>query len=92
MNKQRIGWIGSGVMGAPMCGHLLSAGYPACVTSRTRSKADALIEQGASWCETAAEVAAQAEIVFTTVGRPDEVRAVYFGEQMKRSRVSNCFI
>jgi 3-hydroxyisobutyrate dehydrogenase len=64
-----------------MCGHLLAAGYPLSVSSRTRSKADVLIEQGASWCETPAQVAAQADIVFTTVGRPDEVREVYFGEQ-----------
>lgn len=81
MSKQKAGWIGTGVMGMPMCGHLLSAGYAVSVTSRTRSKADALIEQGASWCETPAEVAAQADIVFTTVGRPEEVREVYFGDQ-----------
>ena len=81
MGKQKAGWIGTGVMGAPMCGHLLSAGYPLSVSSRTRSKADALIEQGASWCETPAQVAAQSDIVFTTVGRPDEVREVYFGEK-----------
>jgi len=79
--KQKVGWIGTGVMGMPMCGHLLSAGYAVSVTSRTRSKANALIQQGASWCETAAQVAAQADIVFTTVGRPEEVREVYFGEQ-----------
>ncbi|MBT8128455.1 MAG: NAD(P)-dependent oxidoreductase, partial [Gammaproteobacteria bacterium] len=36
MSRQSIGWIGTGVMGAPMCGHLLSAGYTVCVTSRTR--------------------------------------------------------
>lgn len=81
VSKQKAGWIGTGVMGMPMCGHLLSAGYAVSVTSRTRSKADALIEQGASWCETPAEVAAQADIVFTTVGRPEEVREVYFGDQ-----------
>ena len=81
MGKQKAGWIGTGVMGAPMCGHLLSAGYPLSLSSRTRSKADALIEQGASWCETPAQVAAQSDIVFTTVGRPDEVREVYFGEK-----------
>jgi len=80
VSKQKVGWIGTGVMGAPMCGHLLSAGYPLTVTSRTRSKADALIEQGARWCESPAETAAQADIVFTTVGRPEEVREVYFGE------------
>jgi 3-hydroxyisobutyrate dehydrogenase len=81
VNKQRVGWIGTGVMGGPMCAHLLAAGYPVSVTSRTRSKADGLIKQGASWCDAPAQVAAQSDIVFTTVGRPDEVREVYFGEQ-----------
>ena len=51
--KTRIGWIGLGVMGAPMCGHLLRAGYAMRVTTRTRSKAEALIEQGAEWADTA---------------------------------------
>jgi 3-hydroxyisobutyrate dehydrogenase len=68
-------------MGLPMCGHLLSAGYPLSVTSRTRSKADTLTAQGANWCETPAEIAARSDIVFTMVGRPEEVREVYFGEQ-----------
>ena len=76
MNKPRVGWIGTGVMGAPMCGHLLSAGYPVSITSRTRSKADALITQAAVWCDTPAQVAAQSDIVFTTVGRPEEGRDV----------------
>jgi len=80
MSSQSVGWIGTGVMGQPMCGHLLSAGYPVNVTSRTRSKADVLIGQGACWCETPSQVAAQSDIVFTMVGRPDEVREVYFGE------------
>jgi 3-hydroxyisobutyrate dehydrogenase len=73
-----IGWIGTGVMGAPMCGHLLAAGYPASVYSRTRSKTDALLVQGARWCDSPAEVAANSGIIFTMVGTPDEVRAVYF--------------
>ena len=81
MSKQKVGWIGTGVMGAAMCGHLLSAGYPVRVSSRTRSKTDALFEQGAGWCETSEQLAAQVDIVFTTVGSPDEVRQVYFGEQ-----------
>jgi 3-hydroxyisobutyrate dehydrogenase len=79
-NKQTLGWIGTGVMGAPMCGHLMSAGYPLNVTSRTRSKTEALLEQGASWYATPAEVAAHSDIVFTMVGKPAEVRDVYFGE------------
>jgi 3-hydroxyisobutyrate dehydrogenase len=80
-NKPRIGWIGTGVMGASMCGHLLAAGYAASVYSRTRSKAGPLLAQGAAWCDTPAVVAAQSEIVFTTVGRPEEVREVCFGDQ-----------
>jgi 3-hydroxyisobutyrate dehydrogenase len=78
--KQILGWIGTGVMGAPMCGHLIAAGYPLNVTSRTRSKTDALVAQGARWHATAAEVAAHSDVVFTMVGTPDEVREVYFGE------------
>jgi 3-hydroxyisobutyrate dehydrogenase len=81
MNKKlTVGWIGTGVMGVPMCGHLIVAGYPVNVTSRTRSKADALVEHGARWYATPAEVAAHSDIVFTMVGKPDEVREVYFGE------------
>ena len=81
VNKLTVGWIGTGVMGAPMCGHLMAAGYPVNVISRTRSKADSLVEQGARWYATPAEVAAHSDIVFTMVGKPDEVRAVYFGKQ-----------
>jgi 3-hydroxyisobutyrate dehydrogenase len=81
MSKPALGWIGAGVMGLPMCGHLLSADYAVRLNSRTRSKADALLKQGAVWCESAAQVAASSDIIFTMVGRPDEVREVYFAEQ-----------
>ncbi|MGB5520878.1 MAG: NAD(P)-binding domain-containing protein, partial [Gammaproteobacteria bacterium] len=81
MSKPGLGWIGAGVMGVPMCGHLLSAGYSLRINSRTRSKADALITQGAAWCESPAQVAACSDIIFTMVGRPGEVRDVYFAER-----------
>lgn len=74
----KIGWIGAGVMGEPMCGHLLDAGYAVSIYSRTRSKADSLIGRGASWCESPAAVAGCSEVLFTMVGTPDEVRDVYF--------------
>ena len=77
----QIGWIGTGLMGASMCGHLVAAGYPVRVHSRTRGKADDLVEKGAVWCDTPAAAAAPAEIVFTMVGKPDEVHDVYFGTQ-----------
>lgn len=77
----RIGWIGTGVMGASMCGHLLAAGYPATVTTRTRSRADALIDAGAEWAPTPADVAAASDVVFTMVGFPSDVREVLLGDQ-----------
>jgi 3-hydroxyisobutyrate dehydrogenase len=79
--KIRLGWIGAGVMGAPLCGHLLTAGYPLYINSRTRAKTEALIAQGAHWCESPAAVAAQAEVIFTMVGSPAEVQQAYFADQ-----------
>ena len=76
----RIGWIGTGVMGAPMCGHLIDAGYRLTVFTRTREKASALLDRGAGWAATPAEAAAQSDAVFTMVGFPSDVREVYFGE------------
>ena len=46
--KTRIGWIGTGVMGSSMCGHLMAAGYRVTVYNRTRAKAEALLEKGAA--------------------------------------------
>jgi 3-hydroxyisobutyrate dehydrogenase len=75
----RIGWIGTGVMGASMAAHLLAAGHELTVTSRTREKAQALLDAGATWAETPAAVAARSDVVFTMVGYPDDVRAVMLG-------------
>ena len=72
----RIGWVGTGVMGASMCRHLLDAGYPVTVTTRTRAKADELVAAGAVWVDTPAEVAAASDIVFSMVGYPADVRDV----------------
>ena len=81
MTSQRIGWIGTGVMGASMCGHLLAAGNRLTVFSRTRDKAATLLEKGASWAATPKDVAQQSDIVFTMVGFPEDVRKVILGEQ-----------
>ena len=75
-----IGWIGTGVMGSSMCGHLLTAGYRVTVHSRTRSKAQSLLDRGAQWAESPHEVAAASDVLFTMVGFPQDVRAVYFNE------------
>ncbi|MBC8114299.1 MAG: NAD(P)-dependent oxidoreductase, partial [Candidatus Saccharimonas sp.] len=49
--KTRVGWIGTGVMGSSMVGHLMTAGYSASVFTRSKEKADALIGRGAKWAE-----------------------------------------
>jgi 3-hydroxyisobutyrate dehydrogenase len=78
-DKPTLGWIGTGVMGAPMCGHLLDAGHPMRITTRTRSRAADLEARGASWCDTPAEVAAGADVTFAMVGFPNDVRDVFLG-------------
>jgi len=74
-----IGWIGTGIMGASMVGHLLRAGHPVTVHSRTKSKAESLLAAGARWAESPAEAAAGVDVVCSNVGLPAEVEAVYFG-------------
>ena len=75
----RVGWVGAGVMGAAMCGHVLDAGYEVSLTSRTKSKAEELIERGATWADTPAEVAASSDVTFAIVGYPSDVRQVFLG-------------
>src|SRR5207237_1059186 len=76
----RLGWIGTGVMGASMCGHLLGHGFPVTVTTRTRARAEGLLEAGAAWADTPAGVADASDIVFSMVGYPDDVREVLLGD------------
>lgn len=78
-NTAKIGWVGAGVMGAPMCGHLVDAGYEVRVTNRTRQRALPLMERGAKWCATPAEAADGADMVVTIVGYPADVREVTLG-------------
>ena len=77
--RTRIGWIGCGVMGAPMCGHLLDAGYEVAVTTRTRARAEELLSRGASWCDTPAELTRRSDLVLTIVGLPSDLRQVVLG-------------
>ena len=76
----RIGWIGTGVMGSSMCGHVLAAGYRVTLYSRTKAKAQPLVDLGAAWTENPRAVAADSVILFTMVGFPQDVRSVYFDE------------
>ena len=80
MTRPRIGWIGTGVMGAPMAGHLLGAGYPVSVFNRTRSRAEELIAAGATWRDSPAELAADCDAVFLMLGYPADVSETVLGE------------
>lgn len=79
-DRARVGWIGTGLMGASMCRHLIERGYRATVTTRTPSKADDLVAAGAAWAASPAEVAAVSDVVFSMVGTPADVRDVMFGD------------
>ena len=81
MDKKNIGWIGTGVMGAAMCGHLLDAGHRFTVYNRTREKARPLLDKGAAWAASPKAVAGRSDIVFTMVGFPDDVREVILGSE-----------
>ena len=79
MTAIRVGWIGTGVMGAPMCGHLLASGHPVTVFNRTPERARGLLERGAAWAESPQAVAQHADVVFTMVGFPDDLREIVLG-------------
>jgi 3-hydroxyisobutyrate dehydrogenase len=79
--RASVGWIGTGLMGTSMCRHLIDRGYRTAVSSRTRSKAEGLIEAGALWADSPRDVAATSDVVFSMVGTPADVRDVMFGDQ-----------
>jgi len=77
--KTKLGWIGTGVMGSSMCGHLLAAGFDVTVYNRTRSRAEPLLAKGAHWADTPQAVAQASDVIFTIVGFPHDVREVTLG-------------
>lgn len=79
--KARIGWIGTGVMGASMCGHLIEAGYEATVFNRSKAKLEPLVERGAKAASSPREVAERSDVVFSIVGFPADVREVVLGDR-----------
>ena len=76
-----VGFIGLGVMGRSMAGHLLAAGCQLHVFNRTRAKADEFIQRGATWCNSPADVESQSDVVITMVGYPRDVEEIYLGEK-----------
>ncbi|WP_255520108.1 NAD(P)-dependent oxidoreductase [Fictibacillus sp. 23RED33] len=78
---QSVGFIGTGVMGKSMAGHLMNAGYPVHVYTRTKAKAEDLLEKGAKWADTPKEIAQTCDVIITMVGYPKDVEEVYLGEE-----------
>ena len=81
MGETKVGWVGTGVMGRSMCGHLLKAGFPVSLHTRTREKAADLLAAGAAWCATPREVAQRSDVVFAMVGFPSDVEQVFLGAE-----------
>jgi 3-hydroxyisobutyrate dehydrogenase len=77
--ETRLGWIGTGVMGSSMCGHLIDKGFSATVHTRTKSRAETLLSKGAKWADSPRAVAEQSEVIFSIVGFPRDVREVMLG-------------
>jgi len=77
----RTAFIGLGIMGEPMAGHLLAAGFPLTVSTRTQSRAKALLDRGARWAASPKEAAAAADVVFICVPDTPDVEKVIFGDQ-----------
>ena len=76
---KKVGFIGTGIMGSAMAGHLIDAGFELSVYNRTKSKAQGLIDRGAHWCDTVGELAAGQDVIITIIGYPKDVEAVYLG-------------
>ncbi|MEO6327963.1 MAG: NAD(P)-dependent oxidoreductase [Ginsengibacter sp.] len=81
MKDKIIGWIGTGIMGAPMAKHLVNAGYKVNVYNRTKEKANELIELGCTWFDTPKELAANSDVVVTIIGFPKDVEECYFDDE-----------
>ncbi|MEC1394729.1 NAD(P)-dependent oxidoreductase [Bacillus velezensis] len=79
MNKT-VGFIGLGVMGNSMASHILEAGYPVLVYTRTKQKAEEILNKGAVWQGTVKDLSEKADIIITMVGYPSDVEEIYFGE------------
>ncbi|SEB10768.1 3-hydroxyisobutyrate dehydrogenase [Thalassobacillus cyri] len=76
----KIGFVGTGVMGKGMIGQLLAKNFEVCIHTRTKAKAEALLEAGAQWCEDLGTLTERSDTVITIVGYPSDVEEIYFGE------------
>ena len=88
MKIKNIGFIGTGIMGAAMAGHLMDAGFSLSVYNRTKSKAESLLARGAIWCDSPGACAQGQDVVITIVGYPQDVEEIYLGTEGILSNVS----
>lgn len=75
-----VGFIGTGVMGRSMASNIINGGYKLLVNNRTKESADALVEEGAVWKDSIADLAKEADVIITIVGYPNDVENIYFRE------------
>ena len=80
MSSKTIGFVGTGVMGKSMAGHLIDKGYEVNVYNRTKTKADDLVEKGATWCDTIATLSEKSDIIISIVGYPKDVESIYLSQ------------
>ena len=92
--KTNIGWIGTGVMGNSMCGHLISKGFKATLFTRSKAKAQALLDKGAQWADSPRAVAEKSDVIFAIVGFPKDVREVFLGKDgaLAGSKAANILV
>lgn len=77
----KVGFIGTGVMGQSIVKHLMRQGYDLAIYTRTKSKAESLMEAGATWQASPKEVAQVSDIIFTMVGNPNDIEEIYFNHE-----------
>lgn len=92
--RKKVGFIGLGIMGRSMAGHILDGGHELNIYNRTRSKADELVARGAIWHDTAGDAAAASDVVITIVGYPKDVEETYLGAGgiIERAKVGTILI
>lgn len=90
--KLRVGFIGLGIMGQSMAGHLMAAGHPLNVFNRSKAKTDDLVAKGAKWFDTIGDLAAESDVIITMVGYPSDVEEVYFGAGNILDRAKNAYL
>ena len=90
----KIAWIGIGVMGESMAGHLLDAGHELFVYNRTVSKIDGLVKRGATLLKEVKDAPLNADVIFSMVGYPKDVEEVYLGENglIKTAKEGQVFV